>query len=171
MPSVQELLDTERQKRAVSQFVTKGKLPPRQGDPLAEAAQVALGGWLQEFRWDCFATFTFDDLALGRPELALDRAQSFLKSHYPQTFKGAFLASEKHYLKGVHAHGLIVWSGVGVLKGMDGRHHLAKESWWRNHGCGKFVVPANGGAAAEYVAKYVTKHDLAHRFVGTPVRG
>lgn len=147
-----------------------------QHNPLATEARDALGQWLQTFDWDCFATFTFKDLALGRPTLAVDRAERVLSQHGMQA---AFIAAEPHYLAGMHAHGLVKWKeryrvdreahrDVAEVRPYK-RHVEVKAHWTRTYGWGSFTVPLSG-AAAVYVAKYVLKDRVSEwRISGRPV--
>lgn len=135
------------------------------------AASNGLGEWLQTFDWDCFATFTYADQALGRPLLAVDRASKFLRRDSPCPTASFFLAGEvagwdsRH----AHAHGLIKFTpnwGTGL-------HRSVWECWRsKQKSFARFETPQGRGlAAALYCAKYLVKTTEPEWTIsGTPVR-
>jgi len=133
---------------------------------LRRDAATALGKWLSEFRWDCFATFTYSDPS-PYPHVALDRAQNFVKKVYPKPL-AMFLAAERHKLGGIHAHGLIRWQAN--LNYSEPYYKAVWAKWFHKYGSGRFVRPERTTAAAYYVAKYLTKSDLDWRIWGDPER-
>lgn len=119
-------------------------------DKLTQDARQSLSAFLASYPWTLWFTSTSRDKESCRyPTVALHRALSAIHG-----FHRGFVAAERHYLGGWHAHGMVFSASD---PGLFEYHRTAIESDLSRHGFCR-VEPANSWpAVSAYLAKYVAK--------------